>query len=59
MKHRNLLSVQGLRDAVMPVISSKGSFQMYKAAGAVVPSSSRKKTGLFVGTHGSDVITPP
>ena len=29
---------------------------MYKAAGAVVQSSSRKKAGIFVSTRGSAVI---
>ena len=58
-KAANLMSMQGLRDSVMPVISSKGSFLMYKAAGAVSQSTSRKKSGLFIGTRGSAVIAPP
>lgn len=37
-RNGTLLTLQGLRDSVMPVIMSHGSFHMYKAAGSVLAS---------------------
>lgn len=44
-RNATLLSVQGLRDAVMPVIMSRGSFHIYKAAASVLASESRGGLG--------------
>ncbi len=46
-KNSTLLNMQGLRDCVMPVIMSNGSFHMYQAAGIALTNKRSPKRVRF------------